>query len=810
MIYFADITTLGLTTGIAMAGAAAMSAPIVIHLLTRYRRRREAWGAMRFLLEAFKKHRTRLKLEQILLLVVRCLIVGLLGLALSAPMLEMRGCSALGMIDPIAGRSRVVHLILDDSLSTQTFDPDGAMRFEQLKKTAMAVIESLDETDRVAVWLSARPCEALLAPASVDHAAAVAALRDLKPRFSPNDLPTALVLSAKSLTQSSADASEQALVMVLSDFAAGSLALDQAPPAQADHDNRVSMWIARPMSGRANVQIQSFAPRRRLILNHAGASGASPSAALELTLRRYDNESADEQTQVTLAVMDQQGQPILVRQREHVWSAGQTTATMQMDLPLAANHTTTSAIGAASSGGRTVVIRASIESDPLNHTDALFADNHAWTIVELQSKLRVALIDGSVLFDRGESTGLYSGKWISMALTPLAMEDDPAGDWPVEIIQLSAENLSQNQLTGIDAALTVRPDRLGDQGWSTLREFSNRGGLAWFFTPTQDHGASAIWGAKLTETFDLTWRIGLHRLEADQTAESDSSEEAVRWSLMTDPDRAATPELLRMLAADWTSLLEPVRIDKRIALDVQQTHGVDQTVWLRLNDTAQSPLLATASVGDGRVMLLATAIDTSWTNLPTKPLFVPLMHETLRSVLGQSPRLGRLSELRVGETLSLDADWLGAEQLLHQSDQSIDSAAPDAAPIMLKRTEVGLTSAKSADQPGVYTAAPQPTHKRLAVNLIPRAGDTRAIDQTRLESWLNALGQWDWLDHQDPAAALRMEPDRLALARPLLLAVLLLVIVETMLARWFSHANTREVTTLAQLTGWVRRLHRTS
>ena len=43
------------------------------------------------------------------------------------------------------------------------------------------------------------------------------------------------------------------------------------------------------------------------------------------------------------------------------------------------------------------------------------------------------------------------------------------------------------------------------------------------------------------------------------------------------------------------------------------------------------PLLLSRQVGDGHVLLLTTALDGSWTNLPTKPLLVPLLLQSAGS-----------------------------------------------------------------------------------------------------------------------------------------------------------------------------------
>src|SRR6202790_4825622 len=60
-----------------IAGAALISAPIIIHLIHRMRYKRIRWAAMEFLLKSQKRNRRRLIIEQLLLLMLRCLLVAL-------------------------------------------------------------------------------------------------------------------------------------------------------------------------------------------------------------------------------------------------------------------------------------------------------------------------------------------------------------------------------------------------------------------------------------------------------------------------------------------------------------------------------------------------------------------------------------------------------------------------------------------------------------------------------------------------------------------------------------------------------------
>jgi hypothetical protein len=61
-------------------GGLLVGMPIIIHLINRIRFRRVKWAAMEFLLKAQKRMRRRKIIEQLILLLLRCLLIFLLGL----------------------------------------------------------------------------------------------------------------------------------------------------------------------------------------------------------------------------------------------------------------------------------------------------------------------------------------------------------------------------------------------------------------------------------------------------------------------------------------------------------------------------------------------------------------------------------------------------------------------------------------------------------------------------------------------------------------------------------------------------------
>ncbi|MBI1842801.1 MAG: BatA domain-containing protein, partial [Verrucomicrobia bacterium] len=70
---------------IMLAGLSAIAIPILIHLLNRRKFQKVVWAAMRFLQLSVEKNQRRMEIEDMILLVLRCLLVALIALALARP-----------------------------------------------------------------------------------------------------------------------------------------------------------------------------------------------------------------------------------------------------------------------------------------------------------------------------------------------------------------------------------------------------------------------------------------------------------------------------------------------------------------------------------------------------------------------------------------------------------------------------------------------------------------------------------------------------------------------------------------------------
>ncbi|MCL1857388.1 MAG: BatA domain-containing protein [Kiritimatiellaeota bacterium] len=71
-----------------LLGLAALAVPIVIHLMNRRAARSIDWGAFLFLRDSILKRKTRVLIEEMLLLGCRCLLVALLALAIARPFIQ--------------------------------------------------------------------------------------------------------------------------------------------------------------------------------------------------------------------------------------------------------------------------------------------------------------------------------------------------------------------------------------------------------------------------------------------------------------------------------------------------------------------------------------------------------------------------------------------------------------------------------------------------------------------------------------------------------------------------------------------------
>src|SRR5258705_1158809 len=153
-----------------LAGLSAVSIPIIIHLLNRRKFERVVWAAMRFVRLSVEKNQRRIKIEDMLLLILRCLLLALLAIALARPVLQA-AAGALGLTKVTAV------IVLDNSYSmAQT---DGVEpRFEAAKRAADEVIRTMPTGSSIAVLLASDVVNKLIPEPTYDLTLASQQIKD--------------------------------------------------------------------------------------------------------------------------------------------------------------------------------------------------------------------------------------------------------------------------------------------------------------------------------------------------------------------------------------------------------------------------------------------------------------------------------------------------------------------------------------------------------------------------------------------------------------------------------------------------------
>jgi hypothetical protein len=123
-------------------GLLACTIPIIIHLIFRRRYQRLPWAAMKFLLAAYRKTKTTLLVENLLLLLLRILLIVVLVTLFARPIARL-----LPGVMPGRQTEHFV-LVLDNSFSMEVREANISP-LEKAKRLARSIIEKAKENDTI-------------------------------------------------------------------------------------------------------------------------------------------------------------------------------------------------------------------------------------------------------------------------------------------------------------------------------------------------------------------------------------------------------------------------------------------------------------------------------------------------------------------------------------------------------------------------------------------------------------------------------------------------------------------------------------
>jgi Aerotolerance regulator N-terminal/von Willebrand factor type A domain/CARDB len=713
-----------------LIGTLAFSIPLIIHLLNRSRFRVVRWGAMHLLEPVIRVNRKRVRIEQIILLVVRASIPLMLALLMARPVLT--GWRALAQD---AKSSTVV--MLDNSYSMEA-SAGGETNLAKAKQQAANVVGELPRGSDVSVVLMAGGRTAGSEAPSSDLRRVSGDLAKLHGGFGAADVSRSFesaIQRLKDMQHAKRD------MVVVSDFQAGDWQDDDAP-ARA----------------RLVELIKSLPVSPTLTFFQVGTEATDNVSVQSLDLSRYV-VGVGQPVQVRANVRNHGSTPypnlrVHFRVDGAVQSATEISLGPREDGQVLFTHTFQHA------GSH--VIEAFVEAD------ALKADNRNLVSVPVWDHIPVLLVNGDPdpLPLKGETD------FLEIALNPFSAGKVEMADLIAASVvrpeQLNAEALSDKRVV-----VLANVSELTDQQLDQLQRFVGEGNALFVFPGAKVNPAwynRALFhdggGLLPLPLGDVAGAGG----GSDQTASVLAQHyDHPALDLFNDPRNGSLSD---GQIKTWYQL------DERAGQAAQGSADTGLTVLARLD--VGGPFLVEKRFGKGRVIECATACDDAWSNLPMRPFYLPLMQRlvTYAAASVEPPR-----NVDVGKTLTafLPRSLAGMNAVLTDAE-----GARHEIPIQDKGLR-GVAEWSLTDRPGLYVLEPpgaQPIH--FVVNTSRRESELKLLSEDALQKvaqQMNAAVVHSWQDYTDLDAQRRYGRE---IWRNLFWAMLAFMLAELMLEQYFT------------------------
>jgi len=804
--------------------AAAVSIPVIIHLLNRRRFRIVPWAAMRFLLSAQKRTVRRIRLEQWLLLAIRMLIILLLILAMISVMPWMESVwNRLfpGGVGPVAAKTGRTHriLVIDGSFSMGRQFDDGN-GFDRAKATAKEIVQSSAPGDGFSLILLSSPAQPIVPGPSDNSNNVVHEIDELKLPHGNSDLPGGLVLLDKMVSQPLGKY-HQREVYVLTDlqktFFQGAVLKNPNLPAPAESSAKsaeADPW--QRVQSRAQVVFVDVAHEGADNLAVTQLSLADPLAlvnSLNAVRATIHNYGAMERKQLRVDLLVGRAHA----ESEEEGFALRTMEQQLVDVPTAPNGGSvdvTFPFQFTAPGEFVIQVR-------IDH-DALELDNSRSLAVTVKDSIPVLLVNGKPGGGQPDDAATHH---LAIALNPApsAKRDSISPFRPVVMTESEFADPSLRDREQYQCVFLCDVARLTERKIDWLDTVLKRGGGVILSLGSQvDLEAFNRLLYRNGEGFSPVMLTGVKRFEKDQVATLTADEEAfTKPPLIAFRDEGDRGTLLNARFRQYMQVQVPDKAPVTRILSFLPPKGAESDVH---PGSAGKSLLDAAVLEwpryRGKVVLITTSLNLDWGSWPGSPAYLPFMHELVRyASVSAPPRV-----VSAGEPLVeyLPISDVGLSGTMHTPDGRTVSV-----PIQ-GQDDVAVVRYAETSQSGIYRMTVGAGRNELffAVN-VPASTSSGSASESNLmrldaEEIRSAGGDSDIqvvtnpseIRHHLRTLALSQDSDSTprssagpSVARVLLLVLLGLLILEMVLAWLFGSARTvvrGEALVVASARSWLR------
>jgi len=659
-----------------LIGGAAAAIPVVIHLVQRRRVRQVVFGSLRFLRKTPHHVIHRRRFEEVLLVLLRALAMGLLAAVFARPFFaDGREAGAAGRT--LTGEQAAL-VMIDNSYSML-----APGRLDKARQEALKALEELGPAVKVGVAAYSTRLEELCPIGSPPQQAAEA-VGGIAPSWRGTRLDLALKQADRLLTRAGRTEAHRRIVLV-GDFQDSAWQDRGGWALSPGTELTVRNVASKPVP---NVYVARVAVPRLVV---AGGFVEVVSASVRNLTEEPLSDAA-----VTFRVGGEQkgvqtvnlrpGEEASVRFRHKFTEPGDVTGSI------------------------------SVRAD-----DALPGDNAAWFCVPVTPRVHVLLVNA----DGREEMARNDGLFVRTALVP----DANGVVSPFEVREIAPERMTPADLTGVDVVLLVNvsslpadmtrvpPDKqaAADAALrSPLGRFLAAGG-----------GLGFICGAKVepaafNRTFDglAPCRLaGRARQEGDLPVvinQVDLRHEIFsEFALPHSGDFSLAEFTQYFLVTDSLRAQVPARFGNA---------GAHPALLERTFDAEKG-----GPAARGKSILFVSSMDLEWNNLCLKSVFVPFVHQLTKRLCARQS--GGQRNFAVGDEITFRLPAGTPKATLHRlADKAhgVEAEGPDE----LNARPAGADGAVSftPQRPGIHELTWPGGAARFAVNLDPAEPDLRPLD----------------------------------------------------------------------------------
>ncbi len=686
---------------------------------------------MGFLTAAYRRSAKRIRLEQLVLLGIRVVIMILFCLAVARPFLGSGHGGGLGQA--------IVHrvLILDDSYSMGMSTGLGQNAFDLARSAALRLLERFGRDDALTIIRASRPASVLVDQSRVDYQAVAGELRRVVLSNATTDIGGALSRASEVLADSRAAMGNRA-VYVITD---GTLA---AWSEKGGSDEGAIRRAAGRLAAGAALTVIDVGPSNRDNVSLCSLKPASPalSADWPVTLdAEVANHSARDISGLRLQI-HVDGNLLRSESVDAIQGKATRSVRFRVELPGPGSHQ--------------VYVR--LDGSPPER-NVLVVDDTRWVPLSIRKEVPVLLVDGRPAIDRFVGQTGY-------LVTALAPSETAGGRPLVNPRTIMPTELSSEPLSDYVVIALCNVRELGRQFWRDLEQWVREGGGLLVFPGDQVN----------QEDYNrFGYDDGRGILPGPIVGISGRTEDRDRYACIS------TEGLMHPIVADFAdqprSGLFLARFYRYHRMNVSRDQG-SATVLLRYENGDVA--MASRQLGQGRVVMAAFPANMEWTNLPAKGDYVSLVFNTLAWLAGDP------AERR--------AVWVG-QSFTETLPGRSTSTAPSVLLPNGQRSPVEVIGESGADRMGVRFSDTRHAgaHQLMvgtqaidfAVNVEPWEGDLSPVSEEKLREVVGH--RIEYVRGVDDAVNGVLDQAHREVGLLLLGIVVGLLVLETLLAQRFGH-----------------------